>query len=205
MQYMVILAMILVGFKARPYGIRIAAIVWFITVYVFFSLAATKMVSFCSIVSSVVFVGFGYMVASITEWIKLHVPHTKLFTAITLPVLGIICWLFLNLNDIANHHTSKAAIGRNRKHLSKEQVAYLQNLQGKLPKRSVLFTDWLFGHVPIMFFTDYTAYWYLPSDQVIDSLLSKDYSIAILADSVPDRLKQNKRIQLLDAPKTKAE
>ncbi len=203
MKYLVVLAVLVASLKSKALGIKIAFLVWFIVVYVFFTLAATKMVSFCSIVSSVVFTGFGYLFASAISQLKRHITNTKLFTVLTIPIIGIASWLFLNLNDIANNHTSKAAIGRNRKHLSLEQVNYLQSLKGQLPAKTVIFTDWMFGHVPIMFFTDYTAYWHMPSNELIDSLSNKNHTLVLLADSVPQRLLQNKRIIIKEAPKSK--
>lgn len=202
MKYLVIFAVLIASLKSKAVGIKIAFIVWFIVVYTFFTLAATKMVSFCSIVSSVVFTGFGYLFASAMSQFKRHLTSPKLFAVLTIPFLGIACWLFLNLNDIANNHTSKAAIGRHRKHLSPEQVDYLQSLKGQLPAKTVIFTDWMFGHAPIMFFTDYTAYWHMPSNELIDSLSNRNHTLVLMADSVPERLLQNKNIIVMKAPKS---
>ncbi len=203
MPYLVAFSLVLLVLKTREVAFRWSVPVWIVLIYTFFTLAATKMTAFTIVTSSVVFLGFGLMISRFLSWSKKYLINRKVHLSVSMIVILLVCWLFLNLNDIANNHTRKDRIGRGRHHLNSTQVQFLQQLNGKLPANTVIFTDWFSGNIPIMFFTDYISYKKIPDDQTIKEVIKKGYRVALLCDSIPATMLNRQDVQIIPYKMTK--
>ena len=113
-------------------------------------------------------------------------------------VLIVICTFLFNFRKITNYHTDwKPNDNCNRKADLKE-MAFIDKLKTQLGKdKYVVFNAnvRLNGHIPIMFYTDYIAYDFIPNEIQIRSIKKQVYKIAILdTGNLPDFIKYDKDI-----------
>jgi len=166
--------------------------------YVFYSFAETKMIAFCLIVSPFLFLGFGALTESAILFIKSKIQFKKLEIYFRLMVLIVICTFLFNFRKITNYHTDwKPNDNCNRKADLKE-MAFIDKLKTQLGKdKYVVFNAnvRLNGHIPVMFYTDYIAYDFIPNEIQIRSIKKQVYKIAILdTGNLPDFIKYDKDI-----------
>jgi hypothetical protein len=161
---------------------RVAIISSIIIVYAFYSMAATKMTSFCIIVSPFVFLGFGAFVDLIINFLKTKIKF-KLF-GIIFPSIAIIVisFLFLDLNKIENYHTNRDPNDNNDRVKDEREMVFIKKLKDALNnEKFVVFNanDRVNGEIPVMFYTNYIAYNFIPSQLQIETCRKKFYKIAV--------------------------
>jgi 4-amino-4-deoxy-L-arabinose transferase len=166
--------------------------------YLFFSLASTKMIAFCLIVSPFFFLGLGSLIDSIINFTKYRIKSILFTRSLSNIILIIVCAFLINLSKIQNYHTNwKPNDNCNRKSELNE-MALIDKLKGNLGNNDYVVFNAnlrLNGHIPIMFYTDYIAYHIVPTVAQLNEIKSKKYKIAILDDdSLPQYILQDKEI-----------
>ncbi|MCW3102896.1 MAG: hypothetical protein JWO09_1336 [Bacteroidetes bacterium] len=140
---------------------RIAFFSYIIIVYLFFSLAATKMIAFCFIVSPFIFLSLAALIKDILGLVKeklfKRAAFQKGFMVLT---LLLICWGNLNLYKIAYKHTLEVKPNDNDKRADKiRDAAFIKSLATILPSPDyVIFNCKEEKNIGIMFYTDFIAY-----------------------------------------------
>lgn len=165
-------------------------------VYIFFSFAATKMVSFCIIVSPFVFLGLG----TLTDYvlIRLHSLFKSIRTKrIIDPILILaVCWFIFNFSKIKTLHAE--SLGKKTEIPNIQQMKFISSLERQLGEgKFVIFNAdiRLNGHIPVMYFTDYVAYNFIPTVQQIEDVRKKGYLVAIRkSNSLPEYIQHDSLI-----------
>ncbi len=160
-----------------------------IITYTFYTLASTKMTSFCIIVAPFGFLAFGTLIDTIVKYLQIKIKVRKIEMLFQPIALIFICFFLFDIPRIANHHTYwKPKDNYNRK-AEMEQMIIIKKITEKLHgKNYVVFNanKRLNGHIAIMFYTDYIAYEFVPNEMQINSIKSQSYKIAIFNnDSLP--------------------
>ena len=177
---------------------RVAILSAIIITYSFYSIAATKMTSFCIIVSPFAFLGLGSLVDSTANYLKTRIAFSHFEVLFRSIVVILICFFVLNLSKIENYHTMwKPDDNCNRKAELAEMV-FIGKLKDQLKNgKYAVFnaTARVNGHIAVMFYTDYIAYDFIPTREQIALIKPEDYKIAILDnDTLPDYIRDNPEI-----------
>lgn len=177
---------------------RVAILSAIIITYSFYTIAATKMTSFCIIVSPFAFLGLGVLTDSIIKFLKTKIK-IKWFEILLRNIAAIVvCFFLLDLPRIANYHTDwKPKDNCNRK-ADYEQMALIKQISDSLKGDSyVIFNadKRVNGHIPMMFYTNYIAYNFVPDKGQIEKIKQQSYKIAIVnTDSLPDFIRNDSDI-----------
>ncbi len=177
--------------QSKIYKVAIASTI--LITYLFYSLASTKMVSFCVIVSPFFFLGISSLVEIVMRFVKEKIKSNCFNFSLRSIILVVICFFILNLNKIQNHHADLKQHGNRNTELA--EMHFIRKLTSQFgTEKCVIFNAniRLNGHIPIMFFTDYIAYDIIPTLEQIEKIQSQNYKIAILDDATfPDYILSN--------------
>ena len=166
---------------SRIYSIAIFSAI--VIVYAFYSLAATKMTPFCIIVSPFGFLSLAVVTDSGISLIQRKIK-TGMFEKIIRPIILIVIAFFLiNMSKIQNYHTDwKPKDNRNRIADINQMATIKKILDSKLGDNYVVFnTDTrVNGHIAVMFYTNLTAYGFIPSESQIAKIRTQHFKVAII-------------------------
>lgn len=179
----------------RPYKIALAVAI--IIVYAFYSIAATKMVAYCIIVSPFIFLGIGALVYSIQGISMRFLPlNSARITSFAMPV--IVCYFLLNLSKIQNYHTLWKPHDNQNRSADLLEKKVIESLTQKLPNdNTVVFNTNItpFGHIPVMFYTNYIAYDFIPSETQVKEIIKKGFHVAVFNHGkLPDYILKDESI-----------
>ena len=188
--------------KNRKYRIFFITIIVF--VYLFFTLAATKMLGFTLIAMPFVLIASSaalvWMVEQLKRWIKKGaLIYTVLILAIIYPSFELSNW-----DTIEENHSAQP----NRQNVGREdeirELKFIVNLREQYGNEKIVLFNGnitLVGSVQIMFFSDYLAYPQIPCETDIQTVLENDYKVVVLdRDDLPQKLKDDSRIDLVYSP-----
>lgn len=165
-----------------------------IVVYLFFSLAATKMPSFTIVTAMIIFIAFATLFDSIIEhinklFIKRYIKSLifGLFT-ITIAIFNFDI-TFLKEKHTNNTYTSNLL---NNKHVFKSL---------ELPSNTVLFNVKGRHYIEAMFYTNLPSYNFIPSLEQYQDIKSKGKTIALFKknnEKIPDYLTDDTSVIIID-------
>jgi 4-amino-4-deoxy-L-arabinose transferase-like glycosyltransferase len=192
-------AVMLLKISRKPY--KIAIITSIVFVYLFYTLAATKMTAFPLIVAPFIFLGTGYLISEVIFLIQKKVKIRFVVQILTILIPMVSAFAVLNLNKIQHYHTDwKPHDNLNRKQ-EQSEMDFIQSLPEILNDESyVIFNASITpnGHIPVMFYTNYVAYDFIPSEQQIREVRSKSRKIAIVdTGNLPDYIPNDPEIKRL--------
>jgi 4-amino-4-deoxy-L-arabinose transferase len=181
---------------ARIYRVAILSAIFII--YGFYTIASTKMTSFCIIVSPFAFIGWGALTDAIIKLVKTKIKFNKFDMILRTLTLIVLSFFLINLSKIQNYHTDwKPNDNFNRKAES-EEMKFIRKLPNMLQdEKYVVFNTSIrpYGYIPVMFYTNYIAYGFIPNESQIEIIKGKAYKIAILdLNNLPDYIVNDKDI-----------
>lgn len=190
------LIVLLKNIHAKKYVIAISFAI--VITYTFYSMASTKMVAFCIIVSPFLFLGLGALVDSVVKKTTEKWKNNKANQIVSTTLVAIICFFLIDLSKIQNYHTDwKPHDNCNRK-AELKLMAVIEKLPELLgDDKYVVFntTARKHGNIPVMFYTNYIAYDFVPTNTQIEKVRKQMYKIAILeSDNLPDFIRKDKDI-----------
>jgi 4-amino-4-deoxy-L-arabinose transferase len=164
--------------------------------YLFYSLAATKMTSYCIIVSPLFFLGLASLVDAAAAYVSSKIRNTAFESVIRLMIPVTIGFFLNNIPKIQHYHTDwKPNDNCNRKAELKE-MEFIHKLKSVLGDgKYVVFNSSprLNGHIPVMFFTDYVAYDFIPTEAQMQQIEAREFKMAILDNGKLPYYIENKR------------
>lgn len=173
---------------------------WFLissvlVVYIFFSLAQTKMPSFTIIVFMILVLSLATLYNHVLEFIAGRIKYLRkpIFIILT---LGIVL-ANLNIEDLQAKHTTWKNIFPDRDALIHNKTIF-QNLV--LPEKTVIFNVKGRHYIECMFYTGRSSYNFIPSELQYKDLKEKEYNIAIFntnTNELPDYLQNDSSIRLI--------
>ncbi|MHC1707454.1 MAG: ArnT family glycosyltransferase [Bacteroidales bacterium] len=196
--FILLTGLILLFFKVKNRVHRIGLLIPISAVYLFYSVVATKMLSFCIIVAPLVFLGMAVMLTAFIDFINSKVARKALISVISVVLVMTVAWFNLDLRRIQGYHTMW------KPHDNCNRQAELYEMQGiKALQRALSDGPYVVfnasmrvnGQIPVMFFTRHTAYPYIPTKEQAEDLKTKGIKIAIFnIGTLPDYLVNDDKI-----------
>jgi len=188
MPFILLAGVIILIRNIRDRRYRIAIISSIVIVYVFFSLAATKMTSFTLLVAPFAFLGLGALVDALLNFLPKKRKRLKKFLGPVL--LSTVCFFLLNPAKIQKAHTYEAPNDNRNRSADLAQMDFIKNIKTSPGEEGFVIFDAarrFEGHIAVMFYTDHVAYPFIPNQHMVDKMKQEGYSIAIADhDSLPD-------------------
>ena len=201
--YFVIFTLVIFFRSVKASVYRISFFTYVAIVYVFFSLAETKMISFCFIVSPIILLSIGNIIYHLKSYINSLVKKQKYANSIFIVLLCFILYGNLDLHQIAYKHTMFINPNDNDKRIEKiNDAIFIKSLKGKLVSEDyIIFNCKPERDISIRFYTNYIAY-RVPLSYENYLLLKKNRrQIATIDDGyLPDFLLNDSSIIKLKAP-----
>jgi len=171
---------------------KVGMLTFLIGAYLFFSLAATKMVMFCMIVCPVIFLGLGAVLDYCVQKLRAYIPSGISFVILAV-LLGYLAFNNLNINKIDILHSEKNPFW---KQLRVDAIIDRQ-VSRELPSSDfVVFNCAGHNAVMWMFYSDATAYGNYPGPEQYRLLKSKGIKMATFIDqNIPGYLKRDPEVR----------
>ena len=173
----------------------ISLIFMLVFVYLFYSVAKTKMPSFTYITVMIVFVSFGSLIFFLSEKLNLLLKY-KIIQKLVLS-FGILylVWFNLNLNTLKENHKKDSQLAI----ILVENKSIFQELKNSLPENSVIFNVYGRHYIECMFYTGFTSYNIIPDPVQIDALKNAG-RLPVIFDNgaLPDYILNDNEILLID-------
>jgi len=109
--------------------------------------------------------------------------------------------LLLNPRKIAKNHTDWKPHNNFKRIENIKELNIIMSLKDKYPSNSIFFNAQLTrnGHIPFMFHTSYTAYYFIPNPEQIEELKSLNYAIKVLdIGDIPDYIQNDPEIEIIE-------
>ena len=152
-------------------------------VYLFFSLAKTKMMSFPVIVSPFIFLFLGYFIYGIFVLIDKYIAYKLIKNSLKFFVISFLFFSLLYINDLRYYHTNIDGFQKN------VRAEKLRNYNlGIALKKYLNDNDYIilnmpeFSHLATMILSENTAYDFLPQIDEINEIKVKNNKIVIFDD-----------------------
>jgi hypothetical protein len=166
-------------------------------VYLFFSVVATKMTAFPTVVSSLIFISLATLFIQTFEYIKKFVSSETIRNSLFVIFIICIVGFRFKVENLQKTHTTWKNNPYTLIHSHNKEV--FKSL--KLPVNSVLFNVPGRHYIEAMFYTDYTAYNFIPDSIQYQELMKKKRHIAIFTNGnllLPDYLKNDSSITMIN-------
>lgn len=203
--FVILLSFIIMLFKIKKTNLRIATGVYFTIVYLFFTLAATKMTAFTFCISFLVFLSIGSLIDSIFSYLVVNENLKKHRIVKLIYFVSILCFSSVYLSrfeQIRKDHTLFEKDEFSELYNRKKEGEIIISLDRGLsnPENIILFNCREFDYPQVMFFNDfYAAYSQVPTEETLKSVLDKGFTAAILDDgNLPDYINQRKNVLILE-------
>lgn len=154
-----------------------------IITYTFYTIAASKMTSYCIIVSPFFFLGFAAQIDITINFLKTKLVFSKFELIFRPVVIIIICFFLMDFPRITDSHIAYKAKDNSLIKIKSQEMILIKKLTYILKEEKyVIFNTSIQveGNIPIMFYTNYIAYPYIPTKEDIEIIKNKSYKIAIL-------------------------
>lgn len=135
-------------------------------IYLFFTLAKTKMEAFCLPVMMIIFISIANVLVQIIHLIPDKLPYRKHFCTLFLVIsVGGLSYIFLNFDLITEKHRSKEkGLVIWRKTLTDQERFILTNKEILSQDSTIIYCDWPKGNIRLMFYTGNEAHNFIPQD-----------------------------------------
>ena len=179
---------------------KVALVSSVVFVYAFYTLATTKMISFTLIVGPFIYLGLGHLIGSLNLWIRKKLKIKILASVLVVLIPISAAYTALNLRKIENYHTDwKPRDNRNRA-AEEMEMRFINSLKDQVDGQYVIFNASLTvnGHIPVMFYTDNVAYYFIPTPSQIEMVKEQNRKVAVVDLGVlPDYILDDQSIKIL--------
>lgn len=202
---LIIAGFILLKSKIKNKPLFTGFIVSFGIVFLFFTLAKTKMIAFTYCISSLGFLSLGIIIYYLFKIIivdsnvlKAKV-YSTIFKTIILTIIGI--YLF-NYEQIQKNHTLWLQHPDSMYVKKENSIELIKNLDSfiEVPEKTVVFNFKNWDHIQAMFFNNIAAaYQGFPSIENVNEIKAKGFQIALFpTNNMPDFLNEDSEIVFLN-------
>ncbi len=196
--YIILFTVVFGFYKINKKNLKVIAITFISSVYLFYTIASTKMTSFCIICAPFIFACIACSLQYLFDFLCNRIKYFYLKQGLYLITIGFISFLFLNYNEVIFEHSiQKEHYGTNR-----ETDMYARTIMDSTSKKLgnnkyVVFNTNITncGAIPFMFYTNYIAYDFIPTMNNCNTAKNKGYRIAILKNKpLPDYIEKDDSI-----------
>ncbi|MEI6900439.1 MAG: hypothetical protein WCL00_11225, partial [Bacteroidota bacterium] len=170
-----------------------------IITYVFFTAASTKMTSFCLIVAPFGFLAIGALTEGGLQGMNKIIKWTWLKTVFSIIAVCVVCFFLLNFSNIQNYHTDWKPWDNCNRPAYATEMKMISRIKEEIPNSGyVIFNARarVYGHVPVMFYTDNIAYGCLPDTNLVIRVKKMGFKVAVVdLGDLPDFIKSDSTIK----------
>lgn len=172
----------------RDTGLKYAVPGFIVVTYLFFTLAATKMPMYTTIVCSLIFLSLGGLLNFFTEKIQKRIKP-RLNSVLLLMILCYIGYMNLNVIRLDMWHTCQ----RSEWKLNRQTTIIIKMASQWIPSPDyVVFNSGGFNAIAFMFYNPNTAYGFYPDETTYRDLKKRGIKLATFTDSrIPDYLRKD--------------
>jgi len=152
-----------------------------VAIYGFFSVAKTKMMAFPLPACSVVFLCLAAFAQEAIAFVRRHISAETGRRCVEVSLLVVLGYLNLNLAGIAQQHSNNDPSNWTRQAMIRNKEAFTE-LGQHLPPGTVLFNIKGRHAIEAMFYSHFTAYDFLPTDEQIGTVTAAGRTVAIFAN-----------------------
>ncbi len=198
---LILLGWILSMVKSKNKAYRLAFGCSVLVVYLFYSLAKTKMVSFTIIVSPILFIGLATLIHEIFNYFeKVKVLH-KINPLLRTLILFALLFTVFKPRKIKEMHTFEKNPAYLQKFKDKMGFIHQVNLNPRFQHQKHVFFNQHFtdyGHVNFMFYTSHIGYDFIPTEAQIKIAKKSNYPIVIVDNgALPEFITKDSTLILL--------
>ena len=200
--------LILAGFgllvwRSEKWENRIPLLVTVLFVYLFFSMAATKLAAYPFCICAVGFMSIGIVCCFLEEFIQKFLKNKMASFAVWFLLMALVALYQFNFAWYRLHHVSRYVWWRSA---MIENVQNYKKIQKILPERTLLFNVRALAGKGIycttaeaMFYTDAICYSFTPTEEQLKMLKDQGYHVAVLTHlPVPDYMMSDDEVQKID-------
>jgi len=196
--YLVLIAVVFGLYKIQRREARVIVITFIAAVYLFYSIAATKMTSYCIICAPFIFICIAASIQFLLDYLLAKIKSLVVERSVRWLVVTLLCFLFLNYNEVIFEHS----VQKQHTGIARETDLYARDVIKDVSKKLgnnkyVVFNVDItpFGYIPFMFYTNYIAYAIIPTIENCETAKSKGYKIAVLKNKpLPDYIEKDSSI-----------
>lgn len=195
--YMIIPGLLLLVLLARNRKVAISFAILPMLVYVFYSLAATKMQSYPYVSAMPVYLAVAALLGSILTGFAPE--RSRLFQLIFPVMICGIVYVNIRPNDVLKHHTSWYGYNEYHEELSKNRLKFLE-LKANLPQNSVLFNVSGRHYVEAMFYTGFPSYQMMLGENELREVELAGMIPVVLDDErveIPEEILKDSRVRVV--------
>ena len=181
-------------------SLALANISGIVFIYLFFSIAKTKMPAFTTMINMPVYLAFAAFIYGLWQAIRLRkrIPHF-LYIFLLSVILSAMAVFELNIEKIQYIHTSWRPEQAKLRALKETDRRIFTSIRHKYTG-----TDYVVFNVPVqesascMFYTSLTAYDFIPDEKTLGSLVKQGkIPVIIQRDSLPSYIRELKNIEIV--------
>lgn len=181
-------------------NISIALILGILGVFVFFTIAKTKMVAFPLIVYPYLIIGCASGLNRVFDFIQQKTKAS--ISKITISITLLLCsTLLLDIEKVQETHTNwkkNEVVYRDRQFYFRWLNICKQINHLNLDKDYIIFNCTNMRHIMVMFYTKHIAFWDVPSSYLIDIITKHHKKAAVIDDgNLPEEYKNNPQILVI--------
>ena len=200
--YLLPVAMGILFYDIKNKAIKISYIVYVVVVYLFFTIAKTKMPAFCLIISPILFLALGNIAYRLINYAQHINIQKRLIRSLEFLLLVIISLISMDFETIQRNHTEW--INNDSEAFMRKSKIRISELGKSLSEKydinnAIFFNCHETDNIPFMFFSSYTAYDKMPTIKECQELKSKGYKILIIDNysGIPNYLKNDPEIVII--------
>lgn len=181
LQYVILPAALFIVIRARTRKLASSLVFMFTLVYLFFTVAQTKLQSYVMVVMPI-----GLLLAADTlAWLVQLIWRQKVLRYIG--GLTVFAWLlvrFINWPLVVENHFDPATWQGNTRTYKMQRATIFKSISGKIPSRSVLLSLEQLDNIDAMFYTGKPAYGFCSAEDY-HFLKDHNYNVVFWGDSLP--------------------
>lgn len=205
MIYLLLLVFLLLPLRASR-SLMVAPFIWVVVLYLFFTLAATKMIAFCLPVAAIFWISLASFIdivinqidkrtTRLTRWVK---------TAFSMLFWCYIAFLMMNLNEMARYRYQPHVEGDAFFIQRRELVDVLEAMEKdhRVHSETYIFNNYLFGGAMISYRLGCQAYDFVPSRALVDQMVAEGKEVWFInRGPLPDHLATDHRVKIFGMPR----
>lgn len=196
--FLIIIAVVFFLYKVKDRAMRIAFATFITIIYLFFTLAATKMVSFCYVISPFIFISFGAVTDSAFKWINNKLNRPLMLRALFIIILLALGIAFFDPGRFSEKHIAWRKGNNSHYPEYYKDITIIKSLD-HFPPNTLLLNCKAFQHIAAMFYNDLTAYARLATPEELAMLKKKGYKIVVFDNGkLPGYYLNDPSIQLIN-------
>ncbi|MGD0710464.1 MAG: glycosyltransferase family 39 protein [Bacteroidales bacterium] len=197
--YLLLPGLILLYLKIKNKFIAVSFVSFPIIIYLFYTLAKTKMQSYPIVVAMPVFMSLACIIDFVFSKIELIRIPKIIISVVLFLIIVFTGFMNLDINKIQEKHTLWKTDNQYTRMLAHNKEIFL-TLNDSLPGNSVIFNVKGRHYVEAMFYTGFPAYNFIPTEAQYKDVRSKGKTIVIFETSdsqMPDYITNNKNSIIL--------